>query len=62
VVEVFLSDHLVDDDPSDRLVLQIVGAMADDRELNRVDQVTDQVRRPARSRAPHRLPLKNSFR
>jgi AraC-like DNA-binding protein len=48
VVEAFLSDHLVEDDPSYRLVLQIVGAMADDRELTRVDQVTDRFDVPIR--------------
>jgi AraC-like DNA-binding protein len=48
VVEAFLSDHLVDDDPSYRLVLQIVGAMADDRQLTRVDQVTDRFDVPIR--------------
>jgi transcriptional regulator GlxA family with amidase domain len=48
VVEAFLSDRLVEDDPSYRLVLQIVGAMADDRELTRVDQVTERFDVPIR--------------
>lgn len=41
VVEAYLSDRLTGRDPSYELVLEVVAAMTSDRELTRVDQVTE---------------------
>jgi AraC-like DNA-binding protein len=50
VVEAFLSERLADgDDPSYQLVLQIVGAIVTDRELTRVDQLTERFGVPVRT-------------
>lgn len=48
VVEAYLSDRLTDTDPSYELVLEIVAAMTSDRELTRVDQVSERFGLPAR--------------
>ncbi|HEU4948681.1 MAG TPA: helix-turn-helix transcriptional regulator [Kribbella sp.] len=48
VVEAYLSDHLAGDDPAYELVLRIVSAMADDRDLTRVDQITERFDVPIR--------------
>jgi AraC-like DNA-binding protein len=49
VVEAFLSDRLVADDPSYELVLRIVSAIVTDRTLTRVDQVVDRFGVPVRT-------------
>ncbi|GAB3817848.1 DUF6597 domain-containing transcriptional factor [Kribbella italica] len=49
VVEAYLADHLVADDPSYALVRRIVAAMAEDRSVTRVDQVTEQFDVPIRT-------------
>jgi AraC-like DNA-binding protein len=48
VVEAFLSDHLVAADPQYELVREIVEAMAEDRSVTRVDQVTERFGIPIR--------------
>ena len=48
VVEAFLSDHLVAADPQYELVRGIVEAMAEDRSVTRVDQVTERFGIPIR--------------
>jgi AraC-like DNA-binding protein len=48
VVEAFLSDHLVAADPQYELVREIVEAMAEDRSMTRVDQVTERFGVPIR--------------
>jgi AraC-like DNA-binding protein len=48
VVEAFLSDHLVAADPQYELVREIVEAMAEDRSVTRVDQVTERFNIPIR--------------
>lgn len=49
VVEAFLSERLVEDDPAYQLVLRIVSAIVTDRELTRVDQVTERFGIPVRT-------------
>ncbi|MFF1823328.1 DUF6597 domain-containing transcriptional factor [Kribbella sp. NPDC058245] len=49
VFEAFLSDHLAPPDPSYELVRRIVTAMAEDRSLARVDEITDRFDVPIRT-------------
>lgn len=49
VFEAFLADHLVAADPQYELVRQIIEAMADDRSVTRVDQVTERFDLPVRT-------------
>ncbi|WP_159923871.1 MULTISPECIES: helix-turn-helix domain-containing protein [Nocardia] len=49
VVEEYLADHPAVEDPTYRLVLRIVDAMAGDQELTRVDQVTERFDVPVRT-------------
>jgi len=48
VVEAFLRDHLVAADPQYELVREIVAAMAEDRSVTRVDQLTERFDIPIR--------------
>jgi AraC-like DNA-binding protein len=48
VVEAYLCDHLVATDPQYELVREIVAAMAEDRSVTRVDQVTERFDIPIR--------------
>ncbi|MFI5729889.1 DUF6597 domain-containing transcriptional factor [Kribbella sp. NPDC051587] len=49
VFEAFLSDHLAPPDPSYELVRRIVTAMAEDRSLARVDEITERFDVPIRT-------------
>ncbi|WP_083880511.1 helix-turn-helix domain-containing protein [Nocardia araoensis] len=49
VVEEYLADHPAVEDPTYRLVLRIVDAMATDQELTRVDQIAERFDVPART-------------
>ena len=49
VVEAYLKEHLVPADPQYELVREIVTAMADDRSITRVDQLTDTYDIPIRT-------------
>ncbi|MFC0627185.1 DUF6597 domain-containing transcriptional factor [Kribbella deserti] len=53
VVEAFLSERLTErhaaEDPAYQQVLQVIGAMAEDRDLTRVDQVTERFGIPVRT-------------
>lgn len=49
VVEEFLAARPAADDPTYRLVLRIIEAMAQDQELTRVDQITDRFDIPTRT-------------
>ncbi|MBF6078407.1 DUF6597 domain-containing transcriptional factor [Nocardia beijingensis] len=49
VVEEYLDDHPAVEDPTYRLVLRIIDAMAADQELTRVDQIAERFDIPART-------------
>ncbi|MET9288649.1 helix-turn-helix domain-containing protein [Nocardia beijingensis] len=49
VVEEYLADHPAVEDPTYRLVLRIIDAMAADQELTRVDQIAERFDIPART-------------
>lgn len=49
VVEEYLADHPAAEDPTYRLVLRIIDAMAADQELTRVDQIAERFDIPART-------------